>query len=169
VEYAGVGLRETAALRGDDNLEERSETSHRQPRALDAVDAVRHDPEPIGPSEVPQDGSAARQSIPALRKVVEVGATQTPGEPGVGSDLRQQVPEPLAGEIGLGYLTPTKGRPEPVVDPAVGGVDPGRVGEPQRAKSPLQGGALGRFVVEKGVIEIEEDSVDAVQGDYLAR
>jgi hypothetical protein len=48
-------------------------------------------------------------------------------------------------------------------------VDLGGVRQPQRAKCPLQSGALGPVVVEKGVIDVEEDSVEAVQGDYLAR
>ena len=48
-------------------------------------------------------------------------------------------------------------------------MDPGGVRQPQRAQSPPQSGALGSVVVEKGVIDVEEDSFEAVQGDYLAR
>ena len=48
-------------------------------------------------------------------------------------------------------------------------MDPGGKRQPERAQSPLESGTLGPVVVEKGVIDVEEDSFEAVQGDYLAR
>lgn len=164
MEDAGVGLGESAALGGDDDLEEGGETGNGQASPLDAVDPVGHDPEAVGATETLQSGSATWQSIPPLGEVVEIGFTQAPGQPGVGSDLLQETPEPLAGKSRLGNLTPAEGPPELVVDPPVGGVDPGGVREPQRAESPLESGALGPVVVEKGVIDVEEDSFEAVQG-----
>jgi hypothetical protein len=80
------------------------------------------------------------------------------------ADLPQEAPEPLAGEIRLGDLTPAECRPELVVDPAIGRADPARVRQPQGAERPQESGALGPVVVEKGVIEVEEDSVEAAQG-----
>jgi hypothetical protein len=136
---------------------------------LHAVDAVRHDAEPIVLPKLLQDGPAAGQPLTPLRKMVEVRLAEPPGEPGGGPDLPEEPAEPLAGELGLGDLTPAIRGPQLVVDPAVGGEGRGGVRQPQREKRPLQGDALGPFVVEKGVVDVEEDGAETVQGPYLAR
>jgi hypothetical protein len=82
----------------------------------------------------------------------------------VGAHLFQKLPEPLARQGGLGDLPPTVGCPQRVVDPAIGRVKGRRVRQLERLQGSLQGGALGPFVVQKGVIDVEEDDAKAVQG-----
>jgi hypothetical protein len=101
MEDAGVGLGESAALGGDDDLEEGSKTGNGQARALHPIDPVGHDPEAVGATELSQRGPTAGQSIPALGEVVEIRLTQARGEPGVRFYLLQETPEPLSGESGL--------------------------------------------------------------------
>jgi hypothetical protein len=160
---AGIGLCVAAALGGHDDLEERVETSNGEPRALHAVDAVRHDAEPIVLPKLLQDGPATGQPVTPLRQMVEVRLAEPPGEPGGGPGSTEEPAEPLASELGLGDLTPAIRGPQFLVDPAVGGEGRGSVQQPQREKRPLQGDALGPFVVEKGVVDVEEDGAETVQ------
>ena len=164
VKDAGIGLCVAAALRGHDDVEERVETRDGEARALHAVDAVRHDAEPIELPKLLQDGSAAGQPVTSLGKVVEIRLAKPPGRPRGFPDLPEQPAEPLSSEPGLGDLIPAIRRPQLLVDPAVGREGRGAVGQPQREKRPLQGETLGPFVVEKGVIDVEENDPKVVQG-----
>jgi len=164
VQDARVGLGEAAALRGDDGLEEGGEAGGREARPLHAVDAVGHYPEPVALPQLPQDRAAAGQPVAARREVVEVRLAETRGAPGIAPDLAQQASEALAGERGLGDLAAPEGRPEVVVDPLVGGDRGGGTGEAEREKSLAQRRALGLVEIEKGVVDVEENGLETVQG-----
>lgn len=163
MEDPGIGLRKATALGGHHHLEEGGQARDREARALHAVDPVGDDAQPILLPELKQHGSAAGQAVSSPGEVIQVGLPQAAGGPGLGSHLLQQLPEALPGEGGLGDLPPTVGRPQQVVDPAVGAVSGRRVRKPERPQRPLQGSALGPVVVEKGVIEVEENDAKAVQ------
>jgi hypothetical protein len=96
--------------------------------------------------------------------VVEVRLAQARRAPGIASDLAQQASEALAGERGLGDLAPPEGRPEVVVDALVGGDRGGGTGEAEREKSLAQRRALGLVEIEKGVVDVEENGLETVQG-----
>jgi hypothetical protein len=164
VQDARVGLGEAAALRGDDRLEERGEAGGGEAGPLHAVDAVGHHPEAIALPQLAQHGPAAGQKVAARRQVVEVRFAETGGAPGIALDLAQQAAEALAGERGLGDLASAESRPEVVVDALVGG-DRGRgAGEAEREKSLSKRRALGLVEIEKGVIDVEENGLETVQG-----
>jgi hypothetical protein len=96
--------------------------------------------------------------------VVEVRLAETGGAPGIAPDLSQQAAEALAGESGLGDLAPPERRPEIAVDALVDG-DRGRwAGEAEREEGPPQGRALRLVEIEKGVIDVEENGLETVQG-----
>jgi hypothetical protein len=96
--------------------------------------------------------------------VVEVRLAQAGRAPGIASDLAQQASEALAGERGLGDLAAPEGRPEVVVDALVGGDRGGGTGEAEREKSLAQRRALGLVEIEKGVVDVEENGLETVQG-----
>jgi hypothetical protein len=98
------------------------------------------------------------------REVLDVPLAQARRAPGIASDLAQQASEALAGERGLGDLAAPEGRPEVVVDPLVGGDRGGGTGEAEREKSLAQRRALGLVEVEKGVVDVEENGLETVQG-----
>jgi hypothetical protein len=164
VEDTRIGLGEPTALGGDHRLEEGGQAGDGEARALHAVDPVGDDAQPVPLPEPKEHGSATGETISSLGEVIQIGFPQASGRPRVGSHLLQQKPEALTSEGGLGDLPPTVGRPQPVVDPAIGGVSGRRVRQPERLQGLLQGRALGPVVVEKGVIEVEENDAKAVQG-----
>jgi len=164
VEDSRVGLGEPTALGGHDHFEEGGQGGDGESRALHTVDPVGDDAQPVPLPELKQHGAATGQTISSPGEVIQIGFPQASGRPRVGSHLLQQLPEALASEGGLGDLPPTVGRPQRVVDPAIGGVSGRRVRQPERLQGPLQGSALGPVVVEKGVIEVEENDAKAVQG-----
>jgi hypothetical protein len=164
VEDPRVGFGEPTALGGHDRLEEGSQAGDGEARTLHAIDPVGHDAQPVPLPELKQHGAAAGQTVSSPGEVIQIGPPQASGRPGTGSHLLQQKPEALASEGGLGDLPPTVGCPQPVVDLAIGGVNGRRVRQPERLQGPLQGGALSPVVVEKGVIDVEENDAKAVQG-----
>jgi hypothetical protein len=164
LEDARIRFRETTSLGGDDDLEECGQPGDGKAGALHAVDPVGDDAQPIPPSKLEQHRPAAGQAVPASGEVVEVCLAQPSGAPGVSPHLLQEPAKTLAGEGGLGDLPPAVGRPQLVVDPAIGLVDHRRVRQLQSLQGSLQCGALGPVVVEKGVIDVEEYDVKAVQG-----
>jgi hypothetical protein len=96
--------------------------------------------------------------------VVEVRLPETGSAPGIAPDLAQQASEALAGERGLGDLAPAERRPEVVVDALVGG-DRGRgTGEAERKESRPERRALRLVEIEKGVVDVEENGLETVQG-----
>jgi hypothetical protein len=113
---------------------------------------------------MPQHGPAAGQTVAVSRQVVEVRFREMGGAPGIALDLAQQAPEALARQGGLGDLTPPEGRPEVVVDPLVGGDRRGRAGESEREESLPERRALRLVEVEKGVVDVEENGLETVQG-----
>jgi hypothetical protein len=96
--------------------------------------------------------------------VVEVRLAETGGAPGIAPDLTQQAAEALAGERGLGDLAPPERRPEVVVDALVDGECRWGAGEAEREEGLAQGRALRLVEVEKGVIGVEENGLETVQG-----
>jgi hypothetical protein len=163
VEDSRIGFCEAAALGGHDRLEEGSQAGDGEPRPLHAVDPVGDDAQPVPFPELKQHGSAAGQAVSSPGEVIEIGLAEASGPPGVGSHLLQQLPEALAGEGRLGDLPPAVGRPQHVVDPTIGRVSCRRVRQPERLQGPLQGSALSPVVVQKGVIDVEENDAKAVQ------
>ena len=96
--------------------------------------------------------------------MVEVRLAETGGAPGIVSDLAQQASEALARERGLGDLAPAESRPEVVVDALVG-CDRGRgAGVAEREKSFPERGSLRLVEIEKGVVDVEENGLETVQG-----
>ena len=96
--------------------------------------------------------------------MVEVRLAQAGRAPGIAPDLAEQAAEALAGERGLCDLASAESRPEVVVDALVGG-DRGRgAGEAEREKSPPERRTLGLVEIEKGVIDVEENGLETVQG-----
>jgi hypothetical protein len=83
-------------------------------------------------------------------------------------ELAQQPTEALAGERRLRDLAAAVGRPEGVVDAAVGRERRGRAAEPELAERAGERGALGRVEVEQRAVDVEQDGAEAGQG-YLAR
>jgi len=96
--------------------------------------------------------------------VVEVRLPEAGGAAGIAPDLAQQASETLACERGLGDLAPPERRPEVVVDPLVGGDRGGGAGEAEREECPPQGRSLRLVEIEKGVIDVEENGLETVQG-----
>jgi hypothetical protein len=131
VQDARVRLGEPAALRGDDGLEEGGEAGGREPRALNAVDSVRHHAEAVLPAQRVEDRAAAGQPVAARREVVEVRLAEAGGAPDVAPDIAQQPPESLARERRLRDLAATVGGPQIVVDPLVRGGGRRGAGEPE--------------------------------------
>lgn len=164
VQDARVGLREAAALRGDDRLEEGGEARGQEPRALHPVDAVRHHSQAVPLPELPQDWPAAGQPVGARREVVEVRLSEAGGAPGVAPDLLQQAAEALAGERRLCDLAAPVGGPEVVVDPLVRGDRPRGAGEREPREGLAERRALRLVEIEKGVIDVEENGLETVQG-----
>jgi hypothetical protein len=164
VQDARVGLGEAAAVRGDDGLEEGGEAGGGEAGTLHPVDAVGHHPEAIALVQSPQHEPAARQEVAARRQVVEVRLAEAGGAPGIAPDLAQKPPEALAGERGLGVLAPPERRPEVVVDALVDGERGRRAGKAEGKEGRPEGRALRLVEVEKCVIDVEEDGLEAVQG-----
>ena len=96
--------------------------------------------------------------------MVEVRLPETGGVPGIAPDLAQQASEALAGERGLGDLAPAESRPEVVVDALVGDDRRRGAGEAEREKSLPERRALRPVEIEKGVIDVEENGLETVQG-----
>jgi hypothetical protein len=96
--------------------------------------------------------------------VVEVRLAQAGRATGIPSDLAQQASEALAGERRLGDLAAPEGRPDVVVDALVGGDRGGGTGEAEREKGFAQRRALGLVEIEKGVVDVEENGLETVQG-----
>lgn len=164
MEDAGVGLGVARPLRGDHHLEERGEAGDGEPRALDAIEAVRHDPQPKPLSQLLENRSTAGQTISPPGEMIQVRLAETPGEARVGPDLHEELPKALAGEMRRGDLAPAIRLPQRVVDPAVGDVDGSGERQAQRVQCFLERDALGPVVIEKGSIDVEEDGAEAGQG-----
>ena len=164
VQDAWVRLGEAAALRGDDGLEEGGEAGGREPRALNAVDSVRHHAEAVLPAQRVEDRAAAGQPVAARREVVEVRLAEAGGAPGVAPDLAQQPPESLARERRLRDLAAPVGGPEVVVDPLVRGDRRRGAGEAQPREGLPERRALRLVEIEEGVIDVEENGLETVQG-----
>jgi hypothetical protein len=96
--------------------------------------------------------------------VVEVRLAETGGAPSIAVDLAQQAAEALARERGLGDLAPAVRRPEVVVDALVGGDRRRGAGEAEREKSLPERRALRLVEIEKGVVDVEENGPETVQG-----
>jgi hypothetical protein len=96
--------------------------------------------------------------------VVEVRLAETGAAPGIAPDLAQQASEALAGERGLGDLAAPEGRPEVVVDALIGGDRAGGTGEAERDERLAQRRALGLVEIQKGVVDVEENGLETVQG-----
>jgi hypothetical protein len=96
--------------------------------------------------------------------VVEVRLAQAGRAAGIAPDLAQQAPESLPRECFLGGLAPAERRPEVVVDVLVGG-DGGRgAGEAEGEEGLAQRRALRPVEIEKGVVDVEENGLEPVQG-----
>jgi len=96
--------------------------------------------------------------------VVEVRLAETGAAPGIAPDLAQQASKALAGERGLRDLAASEGRPEVVVDALVGGGRGGGTGEAERDEGLTQRRALGLVEIQKGVVDVEENGLETVQG-----
>jgi hypothetical protein len=113
---------------------------------------------------MPQHGPAAGQTVAVRRQVVEVRFAEAGGAPRITLDLAQQAPEALARQGGLGDLAPAEGRPEVVVDVPVGGDRRRGAGEAARQESLPERRALRLVEIEKGVVDVEENGLETVQG-----
>jgi len=164
-----VGLGEAAALGGDHGLEERFEPGRSQPRALHAVDPVRDHPQPVAPAEAQERAAAARQPVAPGREVVEEGLAEASGPARVPPQMDQELAETLPCEVGLADRAAAVLLPERVVDPPIGGQDPGRERESEIVEGGPEGGPLRAVEVEEGVVDVEEDGAEAGQDDLSGR
>jgi hypothetical protein len=96
--------------------------------------------------------------------VVEVRLAEAGGAPGVAPGLPQQPAEALAGERRLRDLAAPVGGPEVVVDPLVRGDRRRGAGEAQPREGLAERRALRLVEIEKGVIDVEENGLETVQG-----
>jgi hypothetical protein len=163
VQDARVRLGEAAALRGDDDLEQRGEAGGREPRPLHAVDAVRDDAEPVVPAQAGQQRTAAGQAVPARGELVEVALAEAARSPRVAADRQQQAPEAFARERRLRRLAAPEGGPQLGVDALVGGDGRGRARQAEPEEGLPEGRSLGLVEIEKRVVDVEEDGAEAVQ------
>jgi hypothetical protein len=96
--------------------------------------------------------------------VVEVRLAEAGGAPGVAPHLPQQAAEALAGEGRLRDLAAPVGGPEVVVDPLVRGDRRRGAGEAEAREGLAERRALRLVEIEKGVIDVEENGLETVQG-----
>jgi hypothetical protein len=166
---ARVGFGETAAFRGDHYLEEWLQASRLEPRALDAVDTVGHDSQPVVGSEAPESAPTAGQAVAALGKMIEVDPTQAVRPPSVCPQEVEQAPEALHCQGRLGDLAAPVGCPELFVDAAVLAQGGAGQGQAQAGEGGPERRPLRAVEIEQSVVEVEENGAKAGQGGYLAR
>jgi hypothetical protein len=166
---AGIGLGETTALRGDHYLEETFQPGRPQPRSLDAINAIGHDPQPVKGPEAGQGGPAAGQAVTTLGQVFEVGPAEANRPPAVRPQEVEQTPEAFHRQYRLGDSSLAVEGPEFVVDATVLAQGGGAQGQAQPGEGGPECGPLGAVEVEQGVVEVEENGAETRQGGYLAR
>jgi len=165
LEDARIGLGEAAPLGRDDDREQALEARRAEARALDVVDAVGDDAEPVPPAEPLQGRPAAGESVPALRELQEERMGQLGGTPRAFAQVGKEEAEALAGQVGLRDLAPPVLLPQDVVEASVLHEDRGREGQPEVRQGCPQGRALGAVEVQERVVEVEKDGSRPSQGE----
>jgi hypothetical protein len=140
-----------------------------QPRTLNAINAVGHDPQPVMGSEAGQDGPAAGQAVTTLGELVEVGPAEANRPPAVRPQEVEQTPEALHRQYRLGDSSLAVEGPEFVVDATVLAQGGAAQGQAQPGEGGPECAPLGPVEVEQGVVEVEENGTETGQGGYLAR
>jgi hypothetical protein len=150
-------------------VEESFQPGGPQPRPLDAIDAVGHDPQAVRRPEAGQGGPAAGQAVTTLGQVVEVGPAEADGPPGVSPQEAEQTPEALHRQFRLGDFPRTVEGPKLFVDAAVLAQRGPAQGQAQPGEGGTERGPLRPVEIQQGVVEVEENGAEPGQGGYLAR
>jgi hypothetical protein len=157
LEDARVGLPETAALRGHDDVEQPAQPRGLEPPPLHAIDAVRDDREPMAPREGDERAPTSGEEVGPPGEVRQIELTEGVCGSGIGPESPKQPSEALSSESRLPNRPAAVARPEGVVDPAVR-LDHGRASrQPVLRERRAQGPAFRKTKVQERLVEVEQD------------